>query len=119
MLSYTKRWMLILQVIIINMVLIVVGCEQNLTGAGDYKSFGVSQLVEGKDVKVMGERKIGINYSDNIKGFMDGFQDLQRAKPDSIEINIPWTTIEIGKEEYVDPYDGVLKAIGYMISLRR
>ncbi|MDW7692476.1 hypothetical protein R9C00_12930 [Flammeovirgaceae bacterium SG7u.111] len=63
-----------------------------------------------------GDRLFGINITKDKNGFFSAFERTDELPIEIVEINIPWDSIEVSEEVYVNPLGNVLTAIDYYAS---
>lgn len=70
------------------------------------------EVLTPQDPAPRGDRLLGINISESVRGFGPSFQVARQAGVQVVELNIPWNAIESDKGQYQDPW-GVLAAIPF------
>ncbi len=72
-----------------------------------------SGVIPVENPEVKGNRLFGINISENKNGFEDAFSVAQQAGVEVVELNIPWSAIEVSSGQYQDPWNGVIAATAF------
>lgn len=76
---------------------IFTSCDKEENGNTEY------QVLKPENTVARGERLFGINISESQAGFISSFEKATEAGTQLVEINMPWSEIEVSEGVYVDP----------------